>query len=255
MQQKPNAIPPAPANDRSVVSDTASVWRYRRVYWPRRLRQFAARTPLRWKTRLNWWLIHGPMRTGTSYMACAAATCARLTVSDWGLGDMLKLVPDHPHIRLDRARALRDISRNILDNADAGGGTTLDLVFKQASLYRPEYERLVEMWGEPSRTVFCFREPEGYMASAARKFTDSHTIGHLQAEYVTLLRNYPRIGGDRFEYSETLRTRDYIEFLRPLPIRAECIRPFAFRGERAPELVTDEMRETFRRFRQDNLEP
>ena len=199
--------------------------------------------------KINWWLVYGAERTGTSLMFRMVGMASLRTVSDWGLGDMLKLTPEYSYIKFDRERALGDISRNILDNAGVGGGTKLDLVFKQASISIQEYQMVVKMWGYPSRRIFCFREPSGYIASAIKKFPDS-SLSHLQAQYIESFKRYEEIGGDIFEYSARVTKQHYIEFLAPTVPTRSLKEEFHFRGTYEPQNASDDMWAVYHEFKQ-----
>ena len=193
---------------------------------------------------LDWWLVYGPVRSGTTYMMRLLGSNARVQVSDWGLRHGMGLPPDLPHITFDRARARADFSRNVLSNAPPGGGRTIDLVCKAAQLRPDEFEVLVEMWGPPARKIFCVREPSGYMASATRKFPDVD-VGHLRAQYVDDLAAFEVIGGDPFFYEPGLTVEDYRRFLEPIPVPDDPRYDFAYQGSTADHLVTADMVDAF----------
>lgn len=198
------------------------------------------------KDHLRWWLVWGPVRTGTSLMVDMVGVSARLYVADWGLRNTVQMPAAFGYVGYDRDRARRDISRNILSNADPGQGTAIDLAFKQSGLQVDEYERLVEMWGAPERTIFCYREPEGFMASATRKFPESSIAGLQRSSYVDCLERHRVIGGDKFEYRADHTIADYEAFLHPLGLPPGHEFRLNYGDSRAPELVTEEMRAAYR---------
>ena len=200
---------------------------------------------------LRWWLIYGAVRTGTTFLLRLAAWHSKHYVSDWGLGRMLQLTPRDAHIRFDRARALRDISHNVLANAPRGSGRVLDLVFKQADLAGEDYQPLVEMWGPPQRTLFCFREPAACMASAIRKFPDVD-LRELQQGYIRSFDVYRAVGGEPFEYHSGLGLDDYARLLAPLEVGSHF--RFHYQGTSAPEHVTPEMHRAWEDFRRELAE-
>lgn len=199
----------------------------------------------------RWWLVYGPARCGTSYMALAIRANARLMVADWVLGPALQLPPELRQTRFDRDRARRDTSRNILANARLGAGGPLDLAYKQAWMDADEYEALVEMWGEPERKIFCYREPSGYMASAMKKFGSTLPVDVLQQRYIESLEVFPVIGGDRFEYHDRLVKSDYQSFLSPLVIPDDERFDFRYSGSSADDLVTPAMEAAYADFTRD----
>lgn len=206
----------------------------------------AARWRLARRRDLRWWLVYGPVRSGTTFMMNAIGANARLRIGDWGLRHGLGLPPDLPHIRFDRDRARADFSRNVLANAPAGGGDAIDLVYKSAQLRPDELEAVTELWGPPQRMIFCVREPSGYLASAVKKFPGVD-IQAFRDEYVADIAAYEAIGGDAFTYHPGLTTEDYRRFLRPLVLPAGPDHEFTYRGETADHLVTPEMVAAFER--------
>lgn len=204
------------------------------------------RWPIARRRQLDWWLVYGPVRSGTSYMMHLLGENARLRIGDWGLRHGLGLPPDFPHVRFDRDRARADLSRNVLTNAPRGGGKAIDLVYKSAQLRPDEYAALVEMWGPPARKIFCVREPSGYLASAVRKFPDVD-VRSFRDEYVDDMTTYEQLGGDLFVYHPGLTQADYRAFLAPLEVPDDPRHRFEYRGRTADELVTPEMVEAFER--------
>ncbi|MBS1212668.1 MAG: hypothetical protein H6R26_1285, partial [Proteobacteria bacterium] len=216
------------------------------------LRDRLTRNTLKRKRRLNWWLIYGPPRTGTSYLTRLITGCSYLYISDWGLSAILNPLPDHRYIRFDSAKFTRDVSNNILDNAHRGGGNQIDLVYKQAGLGLQEYAMLVRMWGRPARIVFCLREPSAYIASARRHFA-SFPLAELQQCYIRALNTYDSIKGDIFEYDPGLDLADYIEFLHPLELHARAAEPFSPHGAQLPDAVTPEMWSAYSDFKHRHM--
>ena len=218
-------------------------------------RQLQIRRTLRRTGKLRWWLVYGAPRSGTSYMYDLVKQCARLHTSDWGLGEILAAAHQWRAVRssvaqewilFDWERLLRDLSANILDNAYAGLGDQIDLVYKQAKLEPDEILILSAMWGPPERTIMCLREPAGFMASAARKFPTA-SVEDLQQNYVKCLDVFWQAGGDLFEYGPGLTTNDYVAFLRPLRFQESRLTPFEYRGKQDLALVTDAMWEAYHR--------
>ena len=210
--------------------------------------QRASRWRLSRRRQLDWWLVYGPVRSGTTFMMDVIAANARLRIGDWGLRHGLGLPPDLPHVRFDRARARADFSRNVLAHAPAGGGRALDLVYKSAQLRPDELEALIEMWGAPRRRIFCLRDPSGYLASACRKFPDVD-VQAFRDEYLDDIATFETVGGDPFVYHQGLTTEDYRHFLAPLEVPAGDRYRFSYTGTSADHLVTDDMVAAFERFR------
>jgi hypothetical protein len=219
-------------------------WLVRNTPGQRRIRK-----ALEQQSELKWWLVHGAYRTGSSYLVRLIKTCARLYINDWGLMPILAPIPGWLELKTDPARDfvtfdherfLRDISNNILDNAYAGDGNQLDLVYKQVVLHPHEYQALVKMWGPPERIIFCLREPAGYMASATKKFAQA-VLEAVQQGYIDAINYYALIGGDVFEYTPELSVEDYVPFLKPLNLEGKRLPAFRYRGERDQEHTSEEM--------------
>ena len=116
--------------------------------------QRRARKALEQQSGLKWWLVYGPPRTGSSYLVRLIKTCARLYINDWGLRPILapipgwieaKTNPARDFITFDHERFIQDISSNILDNAYAGDGNQIDLVYKQVILHPNSHQAMVKM--------------------------------------------------------------------------------------------------------------
>ena len=139
-----------------------------------------------------------------------------------------------------------------MDNTFPGTGTRLDMVYKQATLGPGEYQALSEMWGAPERAIFCFREPAGYIVSAASKFIYD-TVGYLQELYVRLMNSYWEIGGDVFEYTPELTISDYFSFLDPRDFEGKWTPPFQFEGQQDHENTTSKMYDAYNRVKELDL--
>lgn len=206
-----------------------------------------ARRKIRSKSHLRWWLIWGPPRSGTTLMQRLVAAHARLEVSDWGLRHLMNLPPEYEYIRFDRARYRRDLRNNILDNARFGGGTALDLVFKQAGLWPDERRGLEWLFGPPERVIFCLRGPAGFMASAQKKFKPNEAV-NMQTFYLRTLGFYEENGGDVFDYRPGLSMEDYDRFLQPLGLPPGEHEEFEYRGTDDSESCTPRMWEEYEKL-------
>ncbi len=231
----------------------AKQWLLRKTPGQRRVRNEMHLQP-----ELRWWLVYGPPRSGTSYVMRLIKTCSRLYVSDWGLGMFLAHIPDwlqfsshplHDYIAFDPDRLLHDISSNILDNAYAGDGDQLDLIYKQAGMRPRVIQTLGRMWGPPERVIFCLREPAGYMASAAKKFAQG-SRDRWQSLYLHSINSYPTVGGEVLEYTSELSLADYLRFLAPLNFEGKRLPPFEYRGEQDHESVSEEMWAAYHRIKE-----
>lgn len=197
---------------------------------------------------LRWWLVYGPVRSGTTLMTDLLAPHARYVVSDWGLRNVLAGPLSNQQGRFDPARYRRTFLADVLAGCDRNRRGPLDLVFKQANLRMPEYEVLVEHFGPPERRIYCLRDPGGFMRSATTKFPD-HSLEHLREfNYIGTAQEHTRIGGDVFLYHPHVTGDDYAEFVRPLTLSVAQQAAIRYSGSEADELVTEQMRQEFQRL-------
>jgi hypothetical protein len=197
---------------------------------------------------LRWWLVYGPVRSGTTLMTDLVGPHARYVVSDWGLRNVLAGPLSDRRKQFDPSRYQRAFLADVLAACDRDRRGTLDLVFKQANLRLPEYEVLVEHFGPPERRIFCLRDPAGFMRSATTKFPD-YSLEHLREfNYIGTAQEHARIGGDVFLYHPQVTGNDYAEFIRPLTISAAQRDAIRYTGSEADELVTEQMRQEFERL-------
>ncbi len=226
----------------------------RLAFKPSARKDYRLRSRLKNKKQINWWLIYGAARTGTTYMLDMIASCSQLWISDWCLDNILKLVPEFDYIKFDNKRLLRDISNNILDNACLGSGDPLEFAVKEAYLEYEEYKMLVRMWGPPSRAIFCFRQPAGYISSAGKHFKGPYEISlnQLQELYIKLFESHQKIGGDVFEYGSHLTMDDYISFLKPLKVDKRLNKEFVYKGKDSNEHTTEAMWVAYHDFKKTN---
>src|SRR5580692_604390 len=108
---------------------------------------------------LRWWLVYGPVRSGTTLMADFASRHARWEVSDWGLHAALTEPLSQPPPGYDVRRPRRALLAEVLAASGTGCRGPLDLVYKQANLRVKEYDTLVDLIGPPERTIYCLRDP------------------------------------------------------------------------------------------------
>lgn len=178
------------------------------------------------------------------------AQFARSVASDWGVGRVL--VPLDLVKGIDQRRYLADLAANVL--ASAKPMTMLrqrraDLLYKQAGLSEHEYDKLVRMFGPPQKTIFCVREPEGYIASAVNKFPHFQ-LDELQSMYCRMFEEYKKIGGAILNYGPELSNETLRAFFAFLPMD-ETMVPFEYKGKKRPDLVTPQMRSAFEDFRSE----
>lgn len=190
---------------------------------------------------LRWWLVYGPVRSGTTLMSDLARTHTRYLVSDWGLHQSLSPPLSRTPEAYDAVRPQRALLAEVLSACRTGASGPLDLVYKQANLRRPELDALTRVLGPPERTILCLRDPAGFMASAIRKFPDVALDELRENNYLGTLDVWEDLGGDVFLYHPEVSGQEYRSFLAPLPLTQEEAARVRYSGSAAPELTTDAM--------------
>jgi hypothetical protein len=191
--------------------------------------------------RLRWWLVWGPVRSGTTLMANLVAEHARWEISDWGLAAGLTPPQSVSPATYDPRRPQRTLLAEVLASCTTGHPGPVDLVYKQANLRLPEFDALVALMGPPERNLFCLRDPAGFMRSAVKKFPDVDLQNLQEFNYVGTIQEHERIGGEVFLYHPAVTGEDYARFLRPLPLSPQARASVRYTGSSAPELATDSM--------------
>ena len=200
--------------------------------------------------KLHWVYIYGPPRTGSTYLLRQFRKKAIHSVSDWGLGMILKPFVYMPG-GIDKNRLLKDLSENLLHRSRKNKTGEIELVLKAANANFEEYQCYNQMFGLPARTIFTVREPSGYMSSARKKFPEE-SIAFLQKSYLKMLVLYSRIGGEIIDYNSTLDQEFYRKFLLPLKYKYGELESFEFKGKKADHLVKEKMIVAYRKFIQKN---
>lgn len=198
----------------------------------------------------KWIFIYGPPRTGSTYLLRQIRNHSIHSVSDWGLGLILKPFISMPG-GIDKQKFLEDLRRNLLSRSKRNSGGHFDLVLKAANGNLEEFECYKEMFGLPERIIFTIREPSGYMSSAHKKFPEK-TLPHLQRSYLRMMTLYHSIGGEILDYSDSLSTKSYLSFLLPLRFSKGEIERFQYKGSKADHLVKEKMIVAYRKFIQKN---
>ena len=197
---------------------------------------------------LRWWLVWGPVRSGTTLMADLIARHARWEVSDWGLALALS-PPQSPYPdSYDPVVPRRALLAEVMASCRKNGRGSLDLVYKQANLRQTELDHLISVVGEPERRILCLREPAGFMSSAVKKFPDVPLDNLREINYIQTLAEHDRIGGEVFLYHPGVTGADYAAFLAPLEVPPEVQASVRFTGSEASELTTPGMWEAYERL-------
>lgn len=200
----------------------------------------------------KWIFIYGPPRTGSTYLLRQIRNHSIHSVSDWGLGSILKPFNSMPG-GIDKKKFLEDLTVNLLSRSQRNSRGHFDLVLKAANGNLEEFQCYKEMFGQPERIIFTIREPSGYMSSAHKKFPNK-TLSHLQRSYLRMMKLYQSIGGEILDYSPLLSTKSYRVLLHDLGLIKGEIERFQFKGSKADDLVNDRMIGNYRNFIRKNRE-
>lgn len=197
----------------------------------------------------KWWFIHGAGRSGTTYMLGLFNSNSRKFASDIGLGRILN--PLEQVLGIDRNRYLGELADNVYDTAKKGWGKDIDLVFKQANSSIREYQHLISMFGPPDRSLFCLRDPGGFMASATKKFATAEPA-RLRDAYIRSFDLYQETGGDILHYGPNLTRENVSTYLRTINFRHNAVtrkrlNRFRYSGTESPELGSAEMCQCYQR--------
>jgi hypothetical protein len=166
---------------------------------------------------IDWVLVYGPPRTGTSLLARLLSYQSKFLFVDVGL-HFARKYPESAN--WDERLSLtyyEKIYFNLLVNAHEGAwfhyksfSRPIDLVIKQAALRPADYHLLCHAFGLPSRKIFCIREPSSYYQSHKKKFNQPDNIVD---DYLFSLKTYEEIGGEIIEYSSRLDLPTYENIL------------------------------------------
>lgn len=213
-----------------------------------RLRQAA--NVIHWEEpeTLDWVLIYGLPRAGTTYTLRQCKSIARKVVSDWELQEFrepIERADERSHVALRTDRLLQCMRRVALVSAPPGFGRQYEAVVKQHSISKQDYEFLVRIMGsEPQKKLFLYREPHGWRISARKKFGwDDDTA---LERYSSNLRSYYSIGGVALEYSAALPA----EIARNLTLDESMLESWVFTSntEEPNAATSHELVECYRAF-------
>lgn len=166
---------------------------------------------------VNWVLVYGPPRTGTSLLSRLLSFNSKFMIVDVGL----HLVRKYPKAsNWDSRLALKYYNKtylNLLFQSHEGTwfykkpfSRPIDLVIKQAALRVNDYELLCQFFGAPQRKIFCIREPSSYCISHLKKFNKPENVHN---DYERAIAAYDKIGGEIVDYSSSLDLHAYEKIL------------------------------------------
>ncbi len=163
--------------------------------------------------KLNWVLIYGPPRTGTTLLSEIASFESKFMIVDIGL-QLMRVFPENSKWPSSSRSSLYNlVYLNLLKNSHEGTWFCLnrfnrpyDFVLKQAALRIKDYNYLVKIFGPPSKIYFCIREPSAYRISHLKKFSQP---SHIEDDYLRSLKAYEKIGGTVVDYSCGYSLEDY----------------------------------------------
>ncbi len=105
--------------------------------------------------------------------------------------------------RLNMDKMFADFRKNLLKNANVGGGNRIDIVIKQATGTSQEVDFLSEVFGsKPVEKVFVAREPHGWWLSSKKKF--GHSDQEMLSHYRCGLQSFSELGGIPILYGQDM---------------------------------------------------
>lgn len=156
----------------------------------------------------KWIYVYGLPRSGTTYFYHQLMQHAKLGVSDYDLG---KFIPAMKHyqgsdyIPIDSSDIIDFLRNQIRLKGAPGGGSSFDFIVKQVYTTKEEFDLICSIMGsKPEHSFFLFREPEGWYASAIKKFNLDQE-GALKM-YQNSIQSFQEIGGEVIEYGPGLET-------------------------------------------------
>ena len=156
------------------------------------------------KKKYKWIFVFGVPRSGTTYFYQELLQLSKFGFSDYDLGKFIPVInhiQQSTYIPIDTNGLKKFLSEQLLIHAAPGGGNEYDFIVKQVNTNLEEYQLLCELMGsEPEEKYFLYREPNGWLPSAKKKFNiDEKQAGEL---YRMSFDSYSSIGGDKIEYGE-----------------------------------------------------
>lgn len=154
--------------------------------------------------QLTWVFIYGLPRSGTTLLLQSFMKQAKAGIGDWDLREIQRAINYYEHssyIALNTKLMVQQTKENIIRNAPPGGGNRYDLIVKQIDTNQRELDFLIRLFGkEPEFKLFCFREPNGWLPSAKKKFNISDAEAELL--YQRCFNSFSEIGGLCIEYDD-----------------------------------------------------
>jgi len=201
--------------------------------------------------KLNWVLVYGPPRTGTSLLARLLSYRSKFCVVDVGLNSLTKFPPKKlKYIKFNKQKFHYETLLNLFISSHQGPWFSqnkfdrpIDLVVKQAALTPEAYEMLIKAYGNPSRMIFCIREPNAYYYSHLNKF---RKVDNIVSDYLNSINLYQNIRGDIFEYKNSNTIDNYNYFLFKKNIKTPHNLIYKVNHMKQP---TDELTDIFSSFK------
>jgi hypothetical protein len=166
---------------------------------------------------INWVLVYGPPRTGTSLLSRLLSYNSKFMIDDVGL-HLIRKYPEAANWSSELSlRYYENTYFNLLCQSHEGTWfykkpflRPIDIVIKQASLQEKDYKLLCSFFGSPRKKYFCIREPSGYCSSHLKKFDQPNNVIE---DYERAIVAYDKIGGEIIDYSSSLDLHTYEKIL------------------------------------------
>lgn len=155
---------------------------------------------------LSWVYIYGLHRGGSTYALNQFMKVSRRGCGDWMLfefAEPFKKAKNRQRSKLNMNSMFTHFRKNLLRNANVGGGTSIDIIIKQATGRKIEVDFLSEIFkSAPKEKVFVYREPHGWWLSAKKKFNFSDE--EMLINYRNGLSSFFEIGGTPICYGQNM---------------------------------------------------
>ena len=161
---------------------------------------------------LKWIFIYGHHRGGTTYTLNQYLKVSKRGTGDWMMfqfANAFIAAKTRDRQKLDILRLNRSFRKNLLTNAQIGGGQYYDIVIKQAvgtqnlNDVRSELNFFTEIFkSPPEKKLFLYREPHGWWSSAKIKF--NHNKQNMIKYYMKAIESFYINGGLPLEYGDEI---------------------------------------------------
>ena len=163
-------------------------------------------------TPLKWLYIYGHHRGGTTYTLNEYLKVSKRGTGDWMMfefANSFSASERRKRQKLNISKLKKNFRKNLLTNAQIGGGQYYDIVIKQAvgtqklNDVQSELNFFSEIFkSPPDKKLFLYREPYGWWSSAKLKF--NHDNQSMIKYYKKAIESFYINGGLPLEYGDEI---------------------------------------------------